>query len=399
VYRGELMFNNIEYKSERVTASPIRRDSLRHFEMPGNNGFSAYAGYRNYNGLNDAVNTEGYESKFCTPEEAETFIEDGWAAADLHVHTWCSYDVLPLKEMDPLVIYEKARQRGFRFITFTDHDTMDAYDRVGWTREGIVPGVEIKIFDPKRVGHTMHINVYQLNKKQFLELEDIAAKDKNIETFVNYLRDNDLPYIYNHPFWFERSNTPNLPAVFEVSELFPVLEYNMGRVNILNRMATKLAEHRGAGLAAGSDTHTGDIGKNFTIAGGETFREFYNEIKAGRSFIMPQDMTRERLMQEVSIRIHHLFSREKWMFDKPSFHIDSGIKFLDRLIDKLVKSSPKDYRFFKKISHAFLDALNHSRIPASLHIKSQMAIGKKIKRLNRDLSPVPTQDFQARWAH
>jgi predicted metal-dependent phosphoesterase TrpH len=177
------MFENIEYQAiNNVNVSLLERDSFR------------YDDYRDLPGY-------AYEPKFCSREQAEELMHNGWGAIDLHVHTWCSYDVLPLKNLDPLALYEKARQKGFRLVTFTDHDTMDAYDRVGWTREGIVPGVEIKILDPERVGHTLHINVYELNKKQFLELEEIAVKDQNLETFIDYLRDNDLCYVYNHPFF------------------------------------------------------------------------------------------------------------------------------------------------------------------------------------------------------
>lgn len=134
------------------------------------------------------------------------------------MHTWCSYDVLPLSEMNPLVLYEKARQKRFRFVTFTDHDTMDAYNQVGWTREGIVPCVEIKILDPGRMGHTLHINIYELNKKQFLELEKIAKRDHNLETFIDYLRDNNLLYVYNQYFCITKGNQlPPLPIFM----LFP----------------------------------------------------------------------------------------------------------------------------------------------------------------------------------
>ncbi|MCI0470766.1 MAG: hypothetical protein L0Y73_03815, partial [Candidatus Aminicenantes bacterium] len=231
-----------------------------------------------------ALNRAGHDI-YCTPAKASRLIAQGWGAMDMHVHTWHSYDVLPVKTHDPLVIYKKARKNGFRFITFTDHDTMDAYDQIGWTIEGIVPGVEIKLFDPKRIGHTLHINVYELTKKQFLELEDIARKDKNLETFIQYLRDHRLNYIYNHPFWHEGAEEPNIQSIFEIAPLFPVIEYNMGRVSMLNRQAMRLAEYNGLGVAAGSDTHIGRIGSTYTLSRGETFKDFFQQIKNGNSCI------------------------------------------------------------------------------------------------------------------
>ena len=72
-------------------------------------------------------------------EEAKGFIAGGFAAADLHVHTHHSYDVIPTGLVDPLTLYRKARRLGMTYVAFTDHDTMDAYDQIGWTREGLVP--------------------------------------------------------------------------------------------------------------------------------------------------------------------------------------------------------------------------------------------------------------------
>lgn len=64
---------------------------------------------------------------------------------DLHVHSSCSYDVPPVQTMHPAVLFEKAKSQGLDYVTFTDHDTIKAYDLLGWDREGLVPGVEISI--------------------------------------------------------------------------------------------------------------------------------------------------------------------------------------------------------------------------------------------------------------
>jgi hypothetical protein len=199
-------------------------------------------------------------------------------------------------------------------------------------------------------------------------------------------------------FWHEQYEKPNLPAVFEIAELFPVIEYNMGRVKALNRQAMKLAERYGTGIAAGSDSHIGDIGRTFTLAKGETFREFFNEIKAGRSCIMPRDMTVNRLTHEVNKRILNLFSKDKWLFDKPAYRINTGIRTVDDLVDRLAKAEPHRYRRLKIVIRTVLQAVNQSRIPASLHIKAQNALGEKIKELIRDFAPIPAPGLQAQWA-
>jgi predicted metal-dependent phosphoesterase TrpH len=73
------------------------------------------------------------------------FRKDGRKWMDLHVHSSCSYDVPPVQTMHPAVLFENAKSQGLDYVTFTDHDTIKAYDLLGWNREGLVPGIEISI--------------------------------------------------------------------------------------------------------------------------------------------------------------------------------------------------------------------------------------------------------------
>ena len=131
-------------------------------------------------------------------EVAAALIQEGWKKVDLHVHSACSYDVPPANSMRPEVLFEKAKAQGLDFVTFTDHDTIKAFDLLGWDREGLVPGVEIEIKDPEKTGHCIHVNVFELDSEEFGELEAIANKEHDLKNFVRYLRTHDLPHIYNH---------------------------------------------------------------------------------------------------------------------------------------------------------------------------------------------------------
>lgn len=336
--------------------------------------------------LSGSLVDEAFQMRICAPDKAEFLQQIDYGMMDFHVHTWYSHDVLPIEATDPLVIYHAARKKGMRFITFTDHDTMDAYDRVGWTREGIVPGVEIKILDRQRVGHTVHVNVYQLNRKQFEELEEIAGGACNIELFVQYLRDNGLCYVYNHPFWHEPGETPSIRNIIDISELFPVVEYNMGRVKSLNMQAMNLAAANGSGLVAGTDTHIGSVGSVYSLARGDTFLEYFENIKSGRSFIVPNDMTAQRLVHEVNERIKYLFDRGAWKFNKPSYDLETGIKLVDSLVDFMVKTDSASFLTLKRLARGILGAVNKSGIPANLYIKSQRALANKIETIMRSRS-------------
>ncbi len=115
-------------------------------------------------------------------EVAENLLQEGWKKVDLHVHSSCSYDVPPVQTMHPVVPFEKAKSQGLDYVIFIDHDTVKAYDLLGWDREGLVPGVEISIKDADHIGHTLHVNVFELDSEEFNELELIANQEHNFKS-------------------------------------------------------------------------------------------------------------------------------------------------------------------------------------------------------------------------
>ena len=92
--------------------------------------------------------TEVPLSGFLFDQAAARELGPEWLAADLHVHTHFSADVLPVPESDPRKLLERARRLGLAYVSFTDHMTMDACDLVGWEREGLIRGVAGICFDP-----------------------------------------------------------------------------------------------------------------------------------------------------------------------------------------------------------------------------------------------------------
>jgi len=325
--------------------------------------------------------TEGPQAWNPNIEEARILLAEGWAAADLHVHTLHSYDVIPTRLVDPLALYQKARQLGMTYVAFTDHDTMDAYDQIGWTREGLIPAVEVKILDPEAVGHTIHINVYALDRGQFAEILKIARLAQNLERLVSFLKDEHLPYTFNHPFWHEPGEKPNLRAILDIADLFPVLEYNMGRIARINRQALRLAQAKKLGIVATTDTHIGKIGRAFTIARGKTFLEFFDQIRMRQSFIVPADLNITHLKEETTIRIRQLFNKSGWLYPKDSLEMDTGSAILDRIIARLAKAHPEGPRFVKKILKIILEAASRSGIPGSLYFRSQRNLADRISGL------------------
>ena len=149
------------------------------------------------------------------------------------------------------------------------------------------------------------MNVYDLSRKQFRDLT-LLNRENNIVKMTAFCRGNDLPFVYNHPFWFESGDTPQVSAIPQVCELFPVVEYNMHRVRGKNMFAWQMARQAGKGIIATTDTHIGEIGKAMTAAPGETFREYFSNIAAGNSRLIRQDWTMNNFLTEIDIWIDTL---------------------------------------------------------------------------------------------
>ncbi|MGB9907686.1 MAG: PHP domain-containing protein [Candidatus Saccharicenans sp.] len=313
-------------------------------------------------------------------EKAGAMIEAGWQAADLHVHTYYSYDVVPTRAVDPLVLYEKARARGMSFVSFTDHDTMNAYDRVGWSREGLVPGVEVKILDPDRVGHTVHINVYMLSGNQFEEIERIARGAQNIELLLDYLRTENLPFTFNHPFWHEPGEKLNARAVVELAEKFPVLEYNLGRIRKLNRLVLELAAEKKKGVAAGTDSHAGDIGRIFTVARGRNFREFFESIKNGQSYLVTEDLNYNRIKSEILERLEMLIDSHKWVMGKEELRLETGNALADALIKILSGGRAEIAGVKRALLKGLAGMISRTGIPAMIYLRNQNMLASRIRQ-------------------
>ncbi|MGQ9800528.1 MAG: PHP domain-containing protein [Candidatus Saccharicenans sp.] len=322
----------------------------------------------------------GGNQPIISQEKARMLIKAGWQAADLHVHTFYSYDVVPTRKVDPLVLYEKARARGMSFVSFTDHDTMEAYDRIGWSRDGLVPGVEVKILDQDKVGHTIHINVYMLNRNQFEEIERIARGAQDIELLVEYLRAENLPFTFNHPFWHEPGEKLNARAVVELADKFPVLEYNLGRIRKLNRLVLKLAAEKNRGVAAGTDSHTGDIGRIFTIARGDTFREFFESIKDGRSCLVTEDLNYNRIKDEISQRLEMLIDSQKWVISKKELKMETGNALADAVIETLSGGWAKNLGLKRAILKGVARMVSKTGVPAMIYLRKQNMLANRIQK-------------------
>ncbi|AAM31556.1 PHP domain-containing protein [Methanosarcina mazei] len=305
-------------------------------------------------------------------------MEKGWKRADLHVHTTCSFDVLPAKDLNPLSLYEKSLEIGMDFVTFTDHDTVEAYEILGWDREKLTPGAEMTLYDPEFAGHTLHINVFELDREYFSELREIAEIEHDLKSFTGYLKRHRLPFVYNHPFWFEFHRQPNPSAVPKLAKLFPVLEYNMHELKQKNELTIALAERFGKSIVATTDTHTGKMGQVYTLAKGDSFREYFRNIEKGRNYIVTGDLTRELLIEEMNTWIDLIFEKSQKNRDIKNYL--TGIKSLDALV-KISRSTLLNYspRLNRTAMNLFY-MISNTGLPASFYIHSEKSFAREIEK-------------------
>ena len=318
-------------------------------------------------------------------EIVKTLLQEGWKKVDLHVHSACSYDVPPANAMRPEVLFEKAKAQGLDFVTFTDHDTIRAYDLLGWDREGLVPGVEIAIKDPEKTGHCIHINVFELDSEEFGELEAIANQEHDLKSFIRYLRTHDLPHIYNHPYWFAVGDSPNLWTVPELIKQFPVIEYNMQDLMEKNLIVSSLTKKYGKGLVATTDSHTGHMGAVYTLAKGETFRELFDNIQKGRSYIVVEGGTRRHLTKEISSWVELAFSTDRQVRKERDFTLKVSYFdwFINYFANERVSEFPRINSLFKGIFQNF----TRSGLPAYMYLRAEKSLVSRIeKSLNQTIS-------------
>lgn len=319
--------------------------------------------------------TEGYRAKIISPAEAEPLRAAGWKRADIHAHTNVSHDVPNRSCLGPDALYTRAVEQGLDFITFTDHDTLAAYDALG-ERERLVRGVEMTVCDPLLVGHTIHVNVYELDKDDFDELQRRAG---DLPRFLDYCRQQRLPFMYNHPYWFEPREEQgigkrNIDAIRRIADEFPVIEYNMKRPARMNRLATKLAAEHGKGMVCTTDSHTGHQGESYTLAKGETFREFFANVAAGEYRLVAEDLTRNNLTTEVQRWVEHFFSPELISRDAA---VETGKAFADKVLTRLQR---REQGLLRASLEKTVLAFTRSGLPAWYYLRGQERLAAQIEQ-------------------
>jgi predicted metal-dependent phosphoesterase TrpH len=217
--------------------------------------------------------------------------------ADLHVHSYQSpgsRNLRWLKARDcyspPREVYRRAKQRGMSLVTITDHDTLDGCLELLDAEPDLpdfLTGEEVTAYVPGDA-QVIHVAVYGLDETQHREIQRLRW---NVEELAAYLRQENLFFALNHPF-FRFPRTKRLAAFVErFFTLFPAFEARNGAMrpehNELIGWVLELLEREGSrpGRIAGSDSHTLiRIGTTYTASHAQSRSEFLADLRAGRTF-------------------------------------------------------------------------------------------------------------------
>ena len=127
------------------------------------------------------------------------------ARADLHLHTrhssratdWLLRKVdFPASCSEPRQLYRVLREKGFDFVTFTDHDTIDGCLEIAG-EPGVFISEEITAFFPED-DVKVHLLAWGISETQHAEIQSLR---RDIYDLARYLKSQDIAHAVAHPFW------------------------------------------------------------------------------------------------------------------------------------------------------------------------------------------------------
>src|SRR5271154_2275972 len=208
---------------------------------------------------------------------------------DLHVHTihsgMCTVPVLDriCRESynDPEEVYETLKRRGMELVTVTDHDSIDAVERLRRYPDFFLSE---EVSCRTSSGTYLHIGVYGVEERDHIQMQRRA---EDFPSLLAYLRERRLLFSVNHA--FSGLTGARTRADFEeFVEVFPAVETRNGQMlPAANRYAEEMALLAGKAVVGGSDAHTIEcLGRTYTeVPGARTAAEFLQGLKNGRGVV------------------------------------------------------------------------------------------------------------------
>jgi predicted metal-dependent phosphoesterase TrpH len=208
---------------------------------------------------------------------------------DLHVHTihsgMCTVPVMNriCRECynDPEEVYETLKRRGMELVTVTDHDSIDAVERLRRHPDFFLSE---EVSCRTSSGTHLHIGVYGVEERDHIQMQRRAG---DFPSLLAYLTERRLLFSVNHA--FSGLTGSRTRADFEeFVEVFPAVETRNGQMlPAANRYAEEMALLAGKAVVGGSDAHTMEcLGRTYTeVAGARTPAEFLEGLRLGQGAV------------------------------------------------------------------------------------------------------------------
>jgi predicted metal-dependent phosphoesterase TrpH len=233
---------------------------------------------------------------------------------DLHVHTihsgMCTQPVLDriCRESfnDPDHVYDTLKRRGMHLVTVTDHDSIDAAERLRRHPDFFL-SEEVSCRFPN--SRQLHVGVYGIEERDHIEMQ---RRRDDFPAFLAYLHQRRLLYSVNHA--FSGLTGARAASDFDAfAELFPAVETLNGAMQpVVNRYARTLAAAARKIALAGSDSHTMDgLGRTYTeVHGARSAHEYLSGLKRGACTVHGESGAYWKLTRDV-LKVAAFMMRER----------------------------------------------------------------------------------------
>jgi predicted metal-dependent phosphoesterase TrpH len=335
-----------------------------------------------------ATDNTMYKHNIISDEYGKELMKEGYFALDPHCHSSYSFDVPDVKETDPESIVKLQQSKRLMPI-ITDHDTLNGYVYLKNKGYKVIPAMELT-FKPRiakkitfdKPLNTMHINIFGLKNYDMLMLKDISLGG-NLDELIRYLKQNDLDWMYNHPFYHEKKEKLNWKAIPGLSkEYFDVIELNSFYSKSLNNINQRIAEKLHKGIVASSDSHTGNPGQGYVIAEGKNFKDFWENVKNGNSYTVRREIGTWGIVQEASLMINQSFNANMRARKERKYTPATGVESFDSIAKSFTSGKLKNLFITKKIIQMTLQSMKYTAGPIlawRLHVARDEERAQRIK--------------------
>ncbi|WP_165394828.1 PHP domain-containing protein [Methanofollis fontis] len=226
---------------------------------------------------------------------------DGWAVADLHVHTSRSDGLYR-----PERVAEHAMHLGIG-CAVTDHNEAGGVRAAAEHRSGllVIPGIEVSAADgPHLLFYFPSVrgleDFFREEIRDRRGMSPYMAISRSTTDLLAAAEGYDCLRVAAHPFGYAVLDRGVLKCVEngrldrDVLKAIDGVEAICGGMNrSLNRRAAEYAAENGCGITGGTDAHIlSQIGGTLTCCRAETAEEFIEEVRARRSRVYGQETNR-----------------------------------------------------------------------------------------------------------